>query len=334
MPGQAYSIVDVAELRIHREDVGPHHGAQPRRLARVGGDAAAPQQAILVDDAVVVAGAARVADGAAPADGLAEPRAELAGHRDVGRHRQDRGAEPMDAAEIGIARQHDMARRDLAHGRPELPLRAAALEGPRLGGFVHLHAAALGVGRQRQREVERMDLEALRIVQPLEVALGDRAGRAPGRSPRARTWRRASWPARAIARRSPAPGRCARPRAGPSPSGCRVAPSPSATRARSPRRAATGRRAGGHGPRPAARSGRPCAGQSPARRSRRCGPRRPSRCAGARPARPSGRAWPAGAPCAGRRSLRPRSQRLPRPGRSDSGRSGVASRVAAYQLAG
>ena len=41
---------------------------------------------------------------------------------------------------------------------------------------MHLHAAPLGVGRQRQREVERMDLEALRIVQPLEVARGGEQG--------------------------------------------------------------------------------------------------------------------------------------------------------------
>src|SRR5262249_25928058 len=51
--------LEVAELRIDRDDVGAHHGAQPLGLARVGGDAAAPQQTIAVDDAVVVAGASR-----------------------------------------------------------------------------------------------------------------------------------------------------------------------------------------------------------------------------------------------------------------------------------
>src|SRR4030095_11383891 len=114
--------------------------AAPGRLALGGGDAAAPRQASVVDDAVVVAGAARVADGAAPADGLAEPRAELAGRRDKGRHRQNRAAKPMDATEIGVARQHDMARRDLAHRRPELTLGAAALQGPWLRRLLHVRA--------------------------------------------------------------------------------------------------------------------------------------------------------------------------------------------------
>jgi hypothetical protein len=82
----------------------------------------------------------------------------------------------MDAAEIGIAGQHDMPRRDLAHGRPQQPLCAAALQRPRFRAFVHLHAALLGIGGQGQCEIERMDLEARRVVQPLEVALGDQQG--------------------------------------------------------------------------------------------------------------------------------------------------------------
>ena len=126
---------------------------------------------------VIVEGAARVGDAAAVADRVLEPLAERRADADMRRHRQDAARElRKSGADRGIAAEHDLVR---AHAERAIrgsgfdPLaHAVEIGGDHRALLVDAPAAALDVVGQRQREIERMQIQRIGLVQRLKIDVG------------------------------------------------------------------------------------------------------------------------------------------------------------------
>ena len=144
---------------------------EPPRRRRARDDAPAPHQPVVADDAVIVAGAARVGDRAGVAHRVEQPFAERRRHRHIGRDRQHgRGDRRIDRRRCrSLPASTTWRARTMPCGVCDALAHAGRIDRERGRVLEDARAVLLGVGREAERIVERMDVERLREMQRLEI---------------------------------------------------------------------------------------------------------------------------------------------------------------------
>ena len=156
------------------------HGVEVRALIRP------PHQPVVADDAVIVAVAPVIRDRTAVAERVEQPFPERRGHRHIGRDRQHgRGDRRIDRPDAGRAGEHHVAGAHRGVRRRDALAHAGRIDRERGRVLEDARAVLLGIGREAERVVERMDVERfwemqrLKILRAAQHRARDRSARPP-----------------------------------------------------------------------------------------------------------------------------------------------------------